>query len=195
MRDVFPSRRHVMAGLGLALAAAGCTTTPPAKLFTLAPRPAEPTGRAISAKISVKSVEIPKYLDRPQMVGYADPYQLKLSEFERWGEGLGEMTTRVLVENLAERLPRSQVFAGSGPLTMPGDISLEVEITRFEPDPQNTVLLSAQWAIVRREGRRDSVRSEQIRVKMASDSATDQVAAMSDALGLLTDRIAAVLTS
>jgi len=30
---------------------------------------------------------------------------------------------------------------------------------------------------------------------MASNSATDQVAAMSDALGLLTDRIAAVLTS
>jgi hypothetical protein len=35
---------------------------------------------------------------------------------------------------------------------------------------------------------------DEIRVKIAFDSATEQVAAMSDALGVPTDRIAAVLT-
>lgn len=200
MRTALVSRRLMMSGIAMSIALTGCPATPPARFFTLAPRPAEPTGRAIAMKISVKPVQVAKYLDRPQIGRYGDAYQLKLSEFDRWGEGLGDMTTRVLVVNLAERLPRSQVFAASGPLTMPGDISLEVEISRFEPDPENTVLLSAQWAIIRSETRRDQarseqIRSEQIRVKMATDSAADQAAAMSDALGLLTDRIAAVLTS
>ena len=219
MMNTLPSRRRAIQAIVLTLAIAGCADTPPAKIFTLAPQPGQPAARSGSSssvaataratstrrstaragttqpseptKVSVKTVQIAKYLDRPQMVRYSDPYQLQTSEFERWGEGFSDMTTRVLVENLAQRLPHEQVFAASGALTTAGDVSVEVDIVRFEPDPQGTVLLDARWAAVPRQGPDQGIRSEQIQVKMASDSAADQVAAMSAALGELADRIAA----
>jgi len=221
MMNTLPSRRRAIQAILLTLAIAGCADTPPAKIFTLAPQPGQPAARSGSSnpvaatahptstqrirstaragstqpgeptKVSVKTVQIAKHLDRPQMVRYSDAYQLQTSEFERWGEGFSDMTTRVLVENLAQRLPHDQVFAASGALTTAGDVSVEVDIVRFEPDPQGTVLLDARWAAVPRQGPDQGIRSEQIQVKMASDSAADQVAAMSEALGQLADRIAA----
>lgn len=142
----------------------------------------------------VKSVELAKYLDRPQIVRYADAYELKMDEFERWGEGMRDMVTRVLVENLSMRLPGSQVYAGSGALTLRPDLSVEVEIGRFDADPDNAVILAAQWA-VQRENKRSRVKSDRIRIQATSADTAQLVAAMSDALGELADHVALELTA
>src|SRR3954454_1733759 len=134
-----PSRRRLIAGAALLALAPGCTTTPPPKLFTLAARPGTPTPHS-PGSVMVRTVELAKYLDRPQIVRYGTPYELEVSEFERWGEGMRDMVTRVFVENLSMRLPSSQVFAGSGPLTMRADATVETEINRFEADPDGTVI-------------------------------------------------------
>ncbi|HUC66072.1 MAG TPA: PqiC family protein [Stellaceae bacterium] len=187
-----PSRRHVLAGSGLLLLLAGCGTTPPPRLFTLAPRPATPS-RPLAAAIAVRRVQLPKYLDRLQIVSYRDPYELQYSEFFIWGENLSDMTTRVLVANLSERLPHSQVYLSAGSFAdATADITLETSIDKFDPDPAGVVILSAQWA-AHRQGYPDQIRSEQIRVTPSSKDPTGQVAAMSDALGQLADRIVAGL--
>ncbi|MGO8920185.1 MAG: membrane integrity-associated transporter subunit PqiC [Stellaceae bacterium] len=191
MTPATASPRRLVAGFGLLLLV-GCGTTPSPRLFTLAPR-SETPARQLSATVGVKRVEIAKYLDRPQIVAYSDAYELKLSEFTLWGEGLGDMTTRVLAENLSERLTGSQVYVAAGPLDgQAAEITLEVSIDRFEPDPAGVVVLAGQW-VAHREGHDDQLRSEQIRVTPASGDATGQVAAMSDALGQFADRIAAGL--
>ena len=186
------SRRQVVAVLALLPALAACSTTPPPKLYTLAPRPGTPDSR-FSGTISVKRVELAKYLDRPEMVRYSDPYQLSMSEYVRWGEGLGDMVTRVLVQDLAQRLPRSQTYAASGPLTLPSPaVTIEVNVDKFEPDPSGAVVLVAQW-VGRRERGGERLQSEQITVAAGASDATAQVVAMSDALGRLADRIAGSL--
>ncbi len=184
-----PSRRLILVGLGLLPVLAGCSATPSPRLFTLAPQPATSDGR-FSGTISVKRVTVAKYLDRPQIVRYSNPYELSFSEFMLWGEGLSDMVTRVLVENLSVRLPGSQIYAASGPLTKAKvDVTLEVNIDNFEPDPAGTVVLVAQW-VAYREGHNDQLRSEQIQVMPASGDTMGQVAAMSDALGQLANQIA-----
>jgi uncharacterized protein len=191
MTQASPSRRRVLAGCGLLLLAA-CSTTPPPRLFTLAPRPATPS-RPFAATIAVRRVQLPKYLDRLQIVSYRDPYELQYSEFVIWGENLSDMTTRVLAENLSERLPQSQVYLGAGSFAdATADITLETSIDKFDPDPSGVVVLSAQWA-AHRQGYPDQIRSEQIRITPGSKDPTGQVAAMSDALGQLADRIVAGL--
>lgn len=187
-----PSRRHVLAGSGLLLLLAACSTTPPPRLFTLAPRPATPS-RPFAATIAVRRVQLPKYLDRLQIVSYRDPYELQYSEFVVWGENLSDMTTRVLAENLSERLPQSQVYLSAGSFAdATADITLETSIDKFDPDPSGVVVLAAQWA-AHRQGYPDQIRSEQIRVTPSTKDPTGQVAAMSDALGQLADRIVAGL--
>ena len=185
------SRRRVLVGCGLLLLAA-CSTTPPPRLFTLAPRPATPS-RSFAAAIAVRRVQLPKYLDRLQIVSYRDPYELQYSEFFIWGENLSDMTTRVLAENLSERLPHSQVYLSAGSFAdATADMTLQISIDKFDPDPSGVVVLSAQWA-AHRQGFPDQIRSEQVRVTPGSRDPTGQVAAMSDALGQLADRIVAGL--
>jgi uncharacterized protein len=191
MTPASPSRRRVLVGCGLLLLAA-CSTTPPPRLFTLAPRPATPS-RSFAAAIAVRRVQLPKYLDRLQIVSYRDPYELQYSEFFIWGENLSDMTTRVLAENLSERLPHSQVYLSAGSFAdATADMTLQISIDKFDPDPAGVVVLSAQWA-AHRQGYPDQIRSEQIRVTPGSKDPTGQVAAMSDALGQLADRIVAGL--
>ncbi len=183
-----PSRRLVIAVLALLPSLGGCSTPSP-RLFTLAPRPGVPDDR-FSGTISVKRAELAKYLDRPQIVRYSDTYELSLSEYVRWGEGLNDMVTRVLVEDLSQRLPRSQVYAASGPLTMPPpDVTLELDIEKFETDPSGAVVLLAKW-LAHRERRGDQLRSSHIQVVTSSADAASEVAAMSDALGQLANEIA-----
>lgn len=187
-----PSRRQVVVGGGLLLLVAGCGTTPPPRLFTLTPRPATPS-RPYAATIAVSRVHLPKYLERAQIVSYRDPYELQYSEFVVWGENLGDMTTRVLAENLAERLPKSQVVLGAGSfVSATPDITLETSFDKFDPDPTGVVVLAAQWA-AHRAGRPDQIRTEEIKVTPSSKDPGGQVAAMSDALGQFADRIVAGL--
>jgi len=192
MTGALKHRRQLIVGCGLLLLLASCDTTPPPRLFTLAARPAT-LNRPLATTIAVKRVEMAKYLDRPQIVSYRDPYELVFSEFVIWAENLSDMTTRVLVENLAQRLPQSQLFlsAGSFADTTAG-MTLEISIDKFDPDPAGVVVLTAQW-VAHQEGQPDRIRSEQIRVTPGSKDPTGQVAAMSDALGQLADRIAAGL--
>jgi uncharacterized lipoprotein YmbA len=140
----------------------------------------------------VKPVEVPKYLDRPEIVRHDDIYELKYSEYERWAEGMRDMTTRVLVEDLAMRLPASQVFSGLGPLTLRPAAVVEVEISRFDADPDGAVILTGRWR-VQRDAKGSPLRSERIRVPAVAGDTARLVAAMSDALAQLGDNIAAEL--
>src|SRR5215472_11364926 len=192
MTQASTSRRRVIVGSGLLLLLARCGTTPSPRLFTLAPRPATPT-RPFAATIAVKHVEMAKYLDRPQIVSYRDPYELQFSEFVIWGENLSDMTTRVLAADLSERLPQSQVYLSAGSFAdATADIIVETSIDKFDPDPQGVVVLAAQWA-AQRQGHPAQIRSEQIRVTPSTNDPPGQVAAMSDAVGQLADRIVAGL--
>ncbi len=184
------SRRHVLTGLGAmaALGAVGCAESPPPRMFTLASRPATASGDA-AMRILVKPVEVAKYLDRTQIVRYSDPYELKIADLERWGEGMRDMTTRILVENLSMRLPKCQIVSSSSPLSLRADATLEIDVSRLDADASGEIVLDARWA-VQRDGRPLAVKLERIRVRPASASITDLVAAMSDAFGQLSDQIA-----
>jgi uncharacterized lipoprotein YmbA len=188
------SRRRLIAGLGLLAAVEACTTSPNSRFFTLAPQPVAASAGRSPATVAVKPVELAKYLDRPQIVRHSNAYELQISDLERWGEEMRDMVTRVVIENLSLRLPASQVVGTSGSLTIRADVTVEVDISRFDADQNGKVFLDARSA-VQRDGRRPSLWSDRITVQPASPSVPDLVAAMSDALGQLSDRIAQVLTA
>jgi len=204
MRKIrFHGWRHPLLTLAVA-AAAGCSTTPPPRLFTLAPRPGTVAERFVGT-VAVKRADYPRYLDRPQVVRYSDPYELLITDNERWGEGMPDMMTRVLVADLAARLPKASVVSAASSLTVTSDVTLEVQIDRFEAQPDGTVVLAATWTTRReggegrerrdrrdgREARKGQLHTEEIRVGPVAKDPTAVVAAMSDALGLLSDRMAA----
>jgi uncharacterized protein len=148
-------------------------------------------GRPVT--ISVATVGIPKYLDRPQIVRRASAVELGVAEFERWGEPLGDMVQRVLAQDLTQRLPRGSVVTTSRTLTGDETSSIELDLSRFDADADGTIVLDVQWRI-RRNGRGlSSLQSVHITRRPADATTPATVKAMSDALGDLAARIAARL--
>jgi uncharacterized lipoprotein YmbA len=137
----------------------------------------------------IATVGIAKYLDQPQIVRHSSEHELTLADLERWAEGMGDMVARVLAEDLTARLPGAQVFVGDGPATVQADVRVELYVERFDPDPDGTVILAARWTIRRGNGTA-RLGVERITQRPTSSSTSDLVAAMSDALATLADRLA-----
>ncbi|WP_342237471.1 PqiC family protein [Inquilinus sp. OTU3971] len=172
-----------------AVAAPAACSSPPPRVYTLATVPGTATtGRPMAASVAV--VEIPKYLDRPQIVRRSGTVELGLDEFERWGEPLANMAQRVLADDLAQRLPAGSIVTASR--TLSGDEALTVEVTlgRLDPDPDGTIVLEAQWRVRRKTGGRPTTEAARITRRPAEDSTAAKVRAMSEAVAGLADQIA-----
>src|SRR5919108_2844543 len=99
--------------LGASLVIGGCASQP-SRFYLLSAGPnAETASLEMSGRqgptIGVGPVTLPRYVDRPQIVTRTSPYELKVAEFDRWGEALDPNFSRVLGENLALLLPSARV--------------------------------------------------------------------------------------
>lgn len=178
--------------LAACLALAACASPNP-DFFTLA---AVPGARSTS---DIKSLELRRiglagYLDRSEIVRATTPYRLHMSDTERWGEPLGQMVTRVLTEDLVERLPNAAVFSESGAISTQPDEVLEVDVQRFDADASGQVVLLAQVAVRHdRSGAPAIARTVRLTVTPAGPDTPALVAAMSQTLGQFADSIAGML--
>lgn len=185
-------RIAALAGLGLALALLAACASPDAKIYTLAAQGGQRvTGRPVS--LSIETVDVAKYLDRPQLVRRSGDVQLGVSEFERWGEPLGSMVQRVLAEDLRRRLPAGSLVTTSQTVSGKESATLELSVSRFDTNAEGVVLLQAQWRLHYRNGGRSAAAQANIAVPPADAGAPAQVEAMSSALDQLAGHIAAKL--
>lgn len=187
------SRRHMLAGsAGLALLAS-CSSVPPT-LYTLAPVPG--TARPGGPKIVVlREISLARYLERPQIVVSSASYQLETSSNDWWGEPLGAMLGRVLVEELSERLHGTVVLSELGAIGNRPDATVEVNVLRLDADRGGVVVLRAQVGVARpNTSKPPTAEAIEIRATPPSPGIPGEVAAMSDAVGQLADRIATILS-
>ena len=92
----------------------GCSSTPPVAYYTLNTLPE--TQQEIPAAvmddtiaIGVGPVDLPKFLDRPQIVTRKSQNQIEVSEFNRWAGSFPGDFARVLAKNISILLPTDQV--------------------------------------------------------------------------------------
>jgi uncharacterized lipoprotein YmbA len=176
--------RHALM-IGLVLLS-GCASPTP-DLFTLAPVPGE-TRSGGPAVVQLRQIGLAKYLDRPQIVRSTEDHRIMLGNNERWGEPLGAMLSRVLAENLRQRLPGAVVFGEGGAITTEPNTIVEVDVQRLDTDQSGAVVLVAQAA---RQG--GATRAVRLSVQPVSSDTAHEVGAMSIAVGQLADAIAAML--
>jgi uncharacterized lipoprotein YmbA len=179
-------RRHVV--WLLAALPAACISPNPA-LYTLAvvPGPVHPTA---AMRIELREIALAHYLERSQIVRSSEDYRLDVLGNEWWGEPLDAMLSRVLVQELSQRLPSGTVFAENGAITATPDATVELNVQRFDEDHTGAVILMAQVAVT---GRVTEARNLRFSVPPPSPGTPGLVAAMSTAVGLLSDAIAADL--
>ena len=142
----------------LAILVAGCAGSPPSNLYTLSAigtaASESQSLQAPPAVIAIGPVSLPDYLDRPQIVTRQSAYQLELAANDRWAAPLYDMLPRVLVEDLALRLPSDRIvsFPEIGDASF--DYRVAVQVSRFDVDATGEATLAARWQLYARSAPR-----------------------------------------
>src|SRR6185503_3368533 len=184
--------RRRLACLVLPALASACSSAEPV-LYTLPVKPGPEFPRSPPV-VQLRDIGLARYLDRREIVRSSADYKLGVANNDWWGEQLGGMLSRVIVLGLSQRLPASSVYAEGGAISADPNAVLAVNIQRLEPDAAGTgVELLAQASVEFNRPRRTANRSFQIAKPITARTVAGQVAATSDAIGELTDGLAALL--
>jgi uncharacterized lipoprotein YmbA len=177
--------------LALAAVLAACSSPSPV-LYTIAPaQGAVQTGGP--RVIALQQIAMPRYLERSQIVRSSENYRLDVMSNDWWGEPLGAMLSRVLIEELSQRLPQSTVFGESGAVTASPDATIELNMQRLDEDASGNLVLQAQ-ASVSFKGRPGQVlRNFRFLVNPPAADIQGEVNAISSAVGQLADGLASML--
>ncbi|WP_428493550.1 PqiC family protein [Rhodopila sp.] len=180
------SRRSAL--LALAALPAACSSPNP-ELYVLAAIPG-PTHAGAPRVIALRAIAVAHYLERSQIVRSSEGYRIEVLSNQWWGEPLDAMLSRILVQELNQRLPGSNVYGDSGAISTPAAARVEINLLRFDLDRDGNLLLAAQIAV---DGK--GIRSRGVRFTARPQDATTRalVAAMSTATAELADAIAGML--
>jgi uncharacterized lipoprotein YmbA len=177
--------------LGLLTVIAACSSPSPV-LYTIAPvqGPVQPGGPKV---IVLQQISTAHYLERSQIVRSSENYRLDVMSNDWWGEPLAAMLSRVLTEELGQRLPQSTVIGETGAVSASPDATVELNVQRLDEDASGNVILQAQ-ASVSFKGRPGPVlRSFRFVVTPPAADIQGEVTAISTALGQLADGLALML--
>lgn len=176
----------------------GCSIkseTAPSRFYLLralpsdASLPASQSGEG-GTVLALGPVNLPAYLDRPQIVTRTPGAEVKLSEFDRWAEPLGDNLAAVLADNLSGLVPTERLHTYPGRLPPDVAMRLTVDVIRFDGSPAGEVVLDARWSILDPDDA--LLRTERSRLTQPVSGAGYEplVDAMSRALGVLSREIA-----
>jgi len=173
------------------LAVAGCSVrSPPADYWTLAATAPLPAAWHDAPAVAIAAVELPRYLDRPQVMLRLGAGRLEPAGLHRWADPLDDAFGRALAEELARRLASRRVSAYPvAPAGRP-DYRLRVDVERFDGRPGEAVELIARWVLAGADGGQLAVERVDLRVPAEGDI-DGFVAAHSAAVAQLAGQIAA----
>lgn len=103
-------------------------------------RPIEQSAMTSKPTLSahVTSVQLPGYLDRSEFVARASANELDVRDHHIWGDSLEQEIARVLAANLRTLTGSSYIIARDSNLPRrKGTFRIDLEITSFEPTPDN----------------------------------------------------------
>ena len=182
-----------LAALAMVGTLAACTSPDPV-LYTLAPAAGAVHGGGPRV-VLLQQIAIAHFLERSQIVRSSENYRLDVMSNDWWGEPLGAMLSRVLIEELSQRLPQSTVIADNGAVSARPDATIELNIQRLDEDASGNVILQAQVAVRFTGQGQPTLRSFRFSVPPATPGVPGEVAAISAAVGRLADGIAPMLTT
>ena len=187
-------------GLLLALFLAGCAGSPPINLYTLSalglPSTDTRAPQSTPAVVAVGPVTLPDYIDRPQIVTRKSAHQLELAAYDHWAAPLYDMLPRVLIENLALRLPSDRVVSFPQVSEASFDYRVAVDVSRFDVDATGESTLAARWQLYSRSTPRALLIADELsRRRTDGQGYGSYAAALSAVLADLADRIAQALNS
>lgn len=98
-------------------------------------------------QIGIDLINIPAFIEKPQLMIRYDDHRVKLEEYHQWAEALSKNITRVIETNLTVLLPGSLVESAPWDVKFHPNYSLQVNILKFDMDLSGRCQLNAQYNI------------------------------------------------
>lgn len=132
---------------------AGCAHTDLTRFYILHALSSSETEKQFVAaghdvSIVIGPIQLQEYLDRPQIVTRLSDNELKISEFNQWGESLENNISRVVAENISILRSTEDVFVYPWRRMEGIAYQLVMEVIRFDGTPGGVVVLDTHWAIL-----------------------------------------------
>ncbi len=136
----------------------GCSlgkTSTPSKFYVLTALPQSteplPIFNGNPPDVGVAQIEIPQYIDRPQMAYRVNANEVEFNEFARWAEPIGAGITRVTRQNLTQLMGPGKVAAFPWMQPFPRKYMLSTVVTDFAANEQGVAVLSVIYRIADRK--------------------------------------------
>ena len=170
---------------------AACSSAP-TRFYRLEAKAPETVPVSTSALVSVTTVTIPRLLDRDQIVRGTGSEQVEFGSTDHWAAPLDALIQQGLTQDLALRLPTGNVIPAATATGRPV-LTIAVDVLQFEGDTTGMVKLDAFWSASIDPTKPLASHHEYIELAGRNPTYAGLADGMSDALGVLADRIAAQL--
>lgn len=175
--------------------AAGCLggPTPQPEYFTLsslAPADGAPVAARPELGLVLGQIDLPRYLDRAELVTRSGEHGLEVWNGVRWGGSLRTDVSRVVADDLSRLLGTTRIAVYPAEARFPVSYRVLLELTELGSAPGSPVVLRARWTIAGPDGLALAVGATELEQPPASASWADYVAAHRAALGALTREVA-----
>ncbi len=193
------SLTYILIG-ALLLTVLGCASSPSSRFYVLSPLSGSAQGGTPASdqcvSIGIGPIQTPDYLDRPQIVTYVTPNEIKLAEFERWAEPFKDSFMRVLAQNLSSLICTKEISFFPWRREIPMDYRVEMKVIRFDGNPGGKVILETWWRLLSGDGKTllQSKRSN-LSEPVSGGDYKSLVLAHSNALGALSREIAEAINT
>jgi uncharacterized protein len=191
---------------GAALVLSGCSMLSPkqdrTRFILLAPSTAGVSNSAhlaaspnlTTTAIGLGPVQLPEYLDRPELVIRTSPNGFELSESSRWAEPLADNFRHVLANDLTNLLGTTNIVQYPWYPETRLDYIVHVEVQRFEADTSHNAQLTAHWDLRTPQSNQAlASREAQLSSPVTSLTGDAAAAALSQDVGELAGQIASAI--
>jgi hypothetical protein len=185
-----------LSAAALALAAGCLGGGKPPEYFALRPEAGAAAGAPVAARpdlgLVVGPIELPRYLDRDEVVTRDTAHRLVPWDEHRWGGSLRDGILRVLGDDLGTLLGTTRIVVYPVEAPFPVSYRVLLDVLEFEGAPGGAVRLRVRWTLADgASGRALVIQQAHVEQPVASASIDAVVAAQSAALGGVTREIAA----
>lgn len=192
--------RTLALALPLAAFATGCLggPTPEPQYYTLSPAlgvGAAPLAARPELGLVLGQVDLPRYLDRSELVTRSGAHGLRVWNLQRWGGSLRTDVQRVVADDLGRLLGTARIAVYPAEARFPVSYRVLLELLELGSAPGHPVVLRARWTIAGADGLALAVGQTKLEQPPATASWEDYVAAHSAALGVVTHEIAERIAS
>lgn len=172
---------------------AGCAGSSAVSFYTLSPVEEVSSSTQLKLAIAVGPSELPRELQRNQVVTRTSANVLRINEAHRWAGSLSIGFDRTIADNLERMLPVERVVAY--PVQPRGEIDYRVviDVREFTGAPGETVVLRGAWSLVDGSGQLVRTAAFSFSQPATGEGIEGLVAAHSAAIGELSQQIATVL--